>query len=91
SLATDVLGAVVEQATGLKLSEAIDKWVTVPLRMHATSFRHLPEHQLASAYKDGLSGPQRIGDDDGVLLDSAQARLSAARAFETDAYESGGA
>ncbi|MCL6305571.1 serine hydrolase domain-containing protein [Pseudomonas syringae] len=91
SLATDVLGAVVEQATGLALSEAIAKWVTVPLRMHATSFRHLPGCPLASAYKDGVSGPQRIGDDDGVLLDSGQARLSAARAFETDAYESGGA
>ncbi|PIO95424.1 esterase [Pseudomonas syringae] len=91
SLATDVLGAVVEQATGLALSEAIAKWVTVPLRMHATSFRHLPGCPLASAYKDGVSGPQRIGDDDGVLLDSGQARPSAARAFETDAYESGGA
>jgi len=91
SLATDVLGAVVEQATGLKLSEAIDKWVTVPLRMHATSFRHLPEHPLASAYKDGLSGPQRIADEDEVLLASGKARLSAARAFDTGAYESGGA
>ncbi|WP_046235140.1 serine hydrolase domain-containing protein [Pseudomonas syringae pv. coryli] len=91
SLATDVLGAVVEQATRLALSEAIDKWVTVPLRMHATSFKCLPECPPASAYKDSLSGPQRIGDDDGVLLDSGQARLSAARAFETDAYESGGA
>ncbi|KOG04118.1 serine hydrolase domain-containing protein [Pseudomonas syringae] len=91
SLATDVLGAVIEQATGLALSEAIDKWVTVPLRMHATSFRHLPECPLASAYKDGVSGPQRIGDDDGVLLDSGRARLSAARAFDSCAYESGGA
>lgn len=91
SLATDVLGAVIEQATGLALSEAIGQWVTVPLRMHATSFRHLPERPLASAYKDGVNGPQRIGDDDGLSLDSGQARLSAARAFDTDAYESGGA
>ncbi|RMN71623.1 s C beta-lactamase [Pseudomonas syringae] len=92
SLATDVLGAVVEQATGLALSEAIDKWVTAPLRMHATSFRHLPGYpSLASAYKDGDGGPQRIGDDDEVLLASGKAQLSAARASDTDAYESGGA
>ncbi|EPN69553.1 esterase, partial [Pseudomonas syringae pv. actinidiae ICMP 19079] len=39
SLATDVLGAVIEQATGLALSEAIARMVTVPLRMSATSFR----------------------------------------------------
>ncbi|KEZ68045.1 esterase, partial [Pseudomonas amygdali pv. tabaci str. ATCC 11528] len=78
SLGTDVLGAVIEQATGMPLSEAVAKWVTLPLRMDATSFRHDQQLTLASAYKDSVNGPQRIGDNDVLLLDSGQARLSSA-------------
>ncbi|EFW84483.1 s C beta-lactamase [Pseudomonas savastanoi pv. glycinea] len=91
SLGTDVLGAVIEQATGMPLSEAVAKWVTLPLRMDATSFRHDQQLTLASAYKDSVNGPQRIGDNDVLLLDSGQARLSSARARDAGAYESGGA
>ncbi|KAA8697704.1 Beta-lactamase [Pseudomonas caricapapayae] len=91
SLATDVLGAVVERATGMALSEAVAKWVTQPLHMSATSFRHEQQLPLASAYKDGVGGPERVGDDDWLLLDSGRARLSSARACDAGAYKSGGA
>ncbi|KPB71424.1 serine hydrolase domain-containing protein [Pseudomonas cannabina] len=91
SLATDVLGAVIEQASGLRLSEAVARWVTEPLRMGRTSFSHASSQPLAAAYKDCARGPQRIGDNDAVMLDSGQARLSPARAFDLTAYESGGA
>ncbi|MCI3945797.1 Esterase EstB [Pseudomonas syringae] len=91
SLATDVLGALVEQATGLRLSEAVARWVTVPLRMQATSFRHELRRPLATAYMQGARAPERIGHDDVLLLDSGQARLSSTRAHDVHAYESGGA
>ncbi|RML82118.1 Esterase, partial [Pseudomonas syringae pv. maculicola] len=76
SLATDVLGAVIEQATGLALSEAIARMVTGPLRMSATSFRPMQGLPLASAYKDTDGSPERIGDHGVLMLDSGRARLS---------------
>ncbi|RMU05911.1 Esterase, partial [Pseudomonas syringae pv. coriandricola] len=91
SLATDVLGAVIEQATGLALSEAIARMVTGPLRMSATSFRPIQGLPLASAYKDSAGSPERIGDHGVLMLDSGRARLSPARAYDASAYPSGGA
>ncbi|WP_439853008.1 serine hydrolase domain-containing protein [Pseudomonas syringae] len=91
SLATDMLGAVIEQACGIPLSDAVARWVTEPLSMSRTSFRHRPSQPLAVAYQDGARGPQRIGDNEVLMLDSGWARLSSARAFDTTAYESGGA
>ncbi|QIQ69950.1 serine hydrolase domain-containing protein [Pseudomonas coronafaciens] len=91
SLATDVLGAVVEQATGQRLSEAIARWVTGPLRMQATSFLHEPHQSLSCAYRHDGPGAELIGNDDVLLLDSGQARLCSARAHDAQAYESGGA
>ncbi|WP_024643390.1 serine hydrolase domain-containing protein [Pseudomonas syringae] len=91
SLATDVLGAVIEQASGMPLSHAVARWVTEPLSMSRTSFRHEPGQPLAAAYKDGACWPQRIGDNEVVMLDSGWARLSSVRAFDSTAYESGGA
>lgn len=91
SLATDVLGAVIEQATGLALSEAITRMVTGPLRMSATSFRPMQGLPLASAYKDSAGSPERIGDHGVLMLDSGRARLSPARAYDASAYPSGGA
>lgn len=82
SLATDVLGAVIEAASGLSLPDAIKRWVTGPLGMEATSFS--AEQPLAVAYKD--SGLPMLTDE--VLeLDGRQARLAPDR----QGYPSGGA
>lgn len=90
SLATDVLGAVIEQSTGLALSRVIAEQVTHPLGMGSTSFRQ-DQGYLARAYKDGADGPERISDNDVLVLESGRAQVSSGRVYDAQAYESGGA
>ncbi|MEE4219587.1 serine hydrolase domain-containing protein [Pseudomonas viridiflava] len=90
SLATDVLGAVIEQGTGRGLSQVIDEQVTGALGMASTSFRQ-DQGRLARAYKDGADAPERIGDSDVLVLESGTARVSSGRVYDAQAYESGGA
>ncbi|WP_122410690.1 serine hydrolase domain-containing protein [Pseudomonas viridiflava] len=90
SLATDVLGAVIEQGTGRGLSQVIDEQVARPLGMASTSFRQ-DQGRLARAYKDGAGAPERIGDGDVLVLESGTARVSSGRVYDAQAYESGGA
>ncbi|QXG44934.1 serine hydrolase domain-containing protein [Pseudomonas viridiflava] len=90
SLATDVLGAVIEQGTGVALSQVIDEQVTRPLGIASTSFRQ-DQGRLARAYKDGAGAPERIGDGDVLVLESGTARVSSGRVYDAQAYESGGA
>ncbi|KTC10059.1 serine hydrolase domain-containing protein [Pseudomonas viridiflava] len=90
SLATDVLGAVIEQGTGRALSQVIHEKVTQPLGMGSTSFRQ-DQGRLARAYKDGAGAPERIGDGDVLVLESGTARVSSGRVYGAQAYESGGA
>ncbi|MDY0918664.1 serine hydrolase domain-containing protein [Pseudomonas viridiflava] len=90
SLATDVLGAVIEQGTGRALSQVIEEQVAKPLGMASTSFRQ-DQGRLARAYKDGADAPERIGDDDVLMLESGTARVSSGRIYDAQGYESGGA
>ncbi|WP_122509924.1 serine hydrolase domain-containing protein [Pseudomonas viridiflava] len=90
SLATDVLGAVIEQGTGRALSQVLGEQVAGPLGMASTSFRQ-DQGRLARAYKDGADVPERIGDDDLLVLESGTARVSSGRVYGAQAYESGGA
>lgn len=90
SLATDVLGAVIEQGTGRALSQVIEEQVTRPLGMASTSFRQ-DQGRLARAYKDSADAPERIGDDDVLMLESGTARVSSGRVYDAQGYESGGA
>lgn len=90
SLATDVLGAVIEQGTGRGLSQVIDEQVARPLGIASTSFRQ-DQGRLARAYKDGAGAPERIGDGDVLVLESGTARVSSGRVYDAQAYESGGA
>lgn len=91
SLATDVVGAIIEQASGVSLPQAIARWVTQPLAMHATGFVASDDQSLAVAYRDAASEPLRIGRADVLKLDSGEARLSATRVADPQAYPSGGA
>lgn len=91
SLATDVLGAVIEKASGLSLAQAIARWVTDPLQMTATGFVDDPERPLAKPYKDAPGAPQPIADHDSLWLDSGLAHLSARRAYRPEPWASGGA
>ena len=90
SLASDVLGAVIEQSTGRALSQVIGEQVTQPLGMVSTSFRQ-DQGRLARAYKDGADVPERIGHDDVLVLERGLAKVSSGRVYDAQAYESGGA
>ena len=91
SLATDVVGAIIEQASGVSLPQAIEHWVTQPLAMDATGFVASDDQSLAVAYRDVAHEPLRIGRADVLELESGEARLSATRVTDSQAYPSGGA
>lgn len=93
SVGTDVIGAVIEQATGESLGVALARWVTGPSGMTDTGFPQAGDvkAELAVAYKDSAFEPSLIQFDDVLELDSGQARVSSARAFDPGQYQSGGA
>ena len=98
SIATDVLGAVIEAVTGLPLAHAVALLVTAPLAMRDTGFISTEPERLAVAYADRAAGearPRRLldaGEDHVPFLDGmAGFTLSPARARDAHAYPSGGA
>lgn len=98
SIATDVLGAVIEAVTGLPLAHAVALLVTAPLAMRDTGFICTQPSRLAVAYADRAAGearPRRLLDaeeDHLPFLDGmAGFTLSPARACDAHAYPSGGA
>lgn len=93
SIATDVLGAVIERASGLPLTQAVKKWVTGPLAMTDTDFLAVDAARLAAAYADHPGEPRRLRQPDRLpFIDgSAGFHLSPARALDPQAYASGGA
>ena len=98
SIATDVLGAVIEQAAGMPLAQAVERLVTGPLAMRDTGFVAADPARLAVAYADraaGESRPRRLldaGEDHLPFLDGmAGFTLAPARALDAHAYPSGGA
>ncbi|MDR6872979.1 CubicO group peptidase (beta-lactamase class C family) [Bosea sp. BE125] len=58
SVATDVLGGVIEAVTGMGLDEAIRTLVSKPLRLSAAF--HWPDEDLAVPYRDGKPAPVRM-------------------------------
>lgn len=93
SIATDVLGAAIEQASGVPLTQAVKKWVTGPLAMTDTDFLAVDPARLAAAYADHPGEPRRLRQPDRLpFIDgSAGFHLSPARALDPQAYASGGA
>ena len=91
SLATDVVGALLQRATGLPLAEVVAREVTAPLGMSHTGFRVPRGARLAVAYRDDPAGPRRIGAHDALQLDTGVARVSASRVHDLQAYPCGGA
>jgi len=94
SLALDVLGAVVENATGLPLDLAVEKLVTSPLGMHESGFVARDLTRFAVPYANGEPEPFRIADNVNVPLPQGigvAVRFGPARVTRGDAYPSGGA
>lgn len=93
SIATDVLGAVIEKAAGMPLSKAVRVLVTHPLSMKDTDFKAVDTDRLTAAYADSAGEPRRLDDFDTVpfMEGTAGFRLSPDRFTDKTAYPSGGA
>ncbi len=90
SMATDVLGALVEQAAGMPLPEAVARYVTEPLGMHDTAFVVADPGRLAAAYRDGAGAAVRMLSPLDRLPLGSGVMVSPARALDPKAWPSGG-
>ena len=92
SLSIDVLGAVVERASGESLPQAVAEYVTAPLRMRDTGFWAKEPARLAVPYYDAKPAPARMDDPQSIPFgDGGRMTYSPARAMDPKAYPSGGA
>jgi CubicO group peptidase (beta-lactamase class C family) len=91
SIATDVLGAVLQEAGAAPLSELVATLVTAPLGMVSTSFHAADANTLVTPYVErDRAPPQRMGEPHAQALGTAQVLFSPARACTLQAYPSGG-
>lgn len=96
SIATDVLGAVIEKVTGLTLREAVQLLVTHPLGMKDTDFVAVDSERISTAYADSSNSSgqtRRLRDEDHVpfIEGTAGFQLAPERYLDPSAYLSGGA
>jgi len=92
SLATDVLGAVLQAATGRPLADVVRDQVTRPLELMHSGFHAADPDALATAYADSPAGPVRMADPHDLPFGEGGAiRFAPSRAGDAAAYPSGGA
>ncbi|WP_082219445.1 serine hydrolase [Massilia sp. NR 4-1] len=93
SIATDVLGAVIEQTSGLPLAQAVAQLVTGPLGMRDTGFLAHDPQRLAAAYANAVPAPRRLDEHAQLpfIEGTAGFLLAPGRALAPHAYPSGGA
>ncbi len=93
SLATDVLGAVIEKAHGAPLPQAMHNLVIGPLGMKDTGFVVTDAPRFAAPYYNATPHPLRMHDDvqDVDFGSGMTIRFSPKRAFAPKAFPSGGA
>ncbi len=91
SIATDVLGAVIEQAAGVPLPEVVERYVTGPLGMHDTAFEVTDPKCLAMPYKDGAAKAIRMNPLQDSIPLGPGIPFSPRRVFDPASFPSGGA
>lgn len=93
SLATDVLGGVIERVTGQPLSDGIRTLVTQPLGLHDTAFHAVDPQRLAVAYVNDQPAPHalRAGEIVTPFDGAIGIAFDPARALDPTAFPSGGA
>jgi CubicO group peptidase (beta-lactamase class C family) len=93
SLATDVLGAVVEAAAGLPLGAAVRSLVTEPAAMRDTGFLACEPRRLCVPYVNDGPVPRRLGARENFTHDPAAIGIcfEPARATDPTQYPSAGA
>jgi CubicO group peptidase (beta-lactamase class C family) len=90
SLATDVLGKVIERASGVALQEMVARTITEPLKMHDTAFAARDPARLAVPYASATPQPVRMGDPHGVPFPPGAILYSPSRILDARSYPSGG-
>lgn len=93
SLATDVLGALIEHVQGMPLNEAVHQLVTGPLAMADTGFVVRGPQRVATAYVNDAPQPHRMAEGETVPAFEGTVGIaySPARIFDAQAFPSGGA
>jgi len=93
SLSIDVLGAVLQAASGQALPALVRDLVTAPLGMHATAFHAEYAARLAVPYVNGAPAPHRLGEGEVVapFAEGAGIVFHPSRALDRDAFASAGA
>lgn len=93
SLATDVLGALIERIEGRPLAEAVRQLVTGPLNMTDTGFVVRDPRRVATAYVSDTPQPHRLAEGETVSAFEGAVGIaySPARIFDARAFPSGGA
>ena len=91
-LSIDVLGAVLEKASGKALPQAVSELVTQPLGLRDTAFWAKDPARLAVPYHDSKPEPARMDDPYSMSFgEGGRMTYSPARALDAKAYPSGGA
>jgi CubicO group peptidase (beta-lactamase class C family) len=93
SLSIDVLGAVIERASGQPLATAVADLVTKPLGMTGTSFSvdRAQAGRVATAYFNAPKGTAAMADPQSVPFAMSALVYSPSRAFDSKVFPSGGA
>ncbi|KVM89068.1 serine hydrolase domain-containing protein [Burkholderia stagnalis] len=93
SLAIDVAGALIEAVDCRPLADAVAALVTTPLGMTDTAFVAHDAARFATPYVSTAGAPRRMADADLVPVfdDTIGIRFAPARAFDAQAWPSGGA
>jgi len=91
SMAFDVLGGVIEEASGLPLPQAVEALVTGPLGMTHTSFNVADRRRLATPYGDAKPRPVRMGREHTVMFNDMPIHFAPGRISDPSSYPSGGA
>ncbi|WP_210190018.1 serine hydrolase domain-containing protein [Ensifer adhaerens] len=91
SLAIDVLGGVIEKATGKSLDRAVDELVISPLSLADAGFSTKPSDRLTAAYFDGSPEPKRMEKSVAVPIGEGELTFSPDRILDAKQFPSGGA
>jgi CubicO group peptidase (beta-lactamase class C family) len=91
SLAIDVLGSVLEKATGKPLAQVVAETVTKPLGLTDAGFVARDPSRLTAAYYNAQPAPKRMTDNLDVALGATAVRFAPSRATDETAFPSGGA
>jgi CubicO group peptidase (beta-lactamase class C family) len=90
SLATDVLGKVIERVSGVSLQQKVARTITEPLQMRDTAFVARDPARLAVPYASGSSQPVRMKDPHVVPFPPGDMLFSPSRILDANSYPSGG-